>query len=262
MIAKITVHAATRGAALQMLDRALAQTEVAGSVTNLAFLRRLATEPRFRVGDVDTGLIAAGGEDLLSDPQPCSRTKALAALGAAGLHSSGDHLQGFTLWAPLKRRADVTWKDQTVSAQIEVTGPGRFVVNAEDNTHRLEMMGSAWSIDGARVPARVVVTGDLVSVFWGNGYTFVRQDPLARGGNVGPSGNVIEAPMPGLLKSVSVRAGQTVRAGDRLAVLEAMKMEHKLLANRDGVVADVLAAEGDQVEAGAALIRLEEDGDD
>ena len=65
--------------------------------------------------------------------------------------------------------------------------------------------------------------------------------------------------MPGLVKSVHVSVGQPVRTGDRLAVLEAMKMEHALTAARDGIVAEVLAAEGQQVEAGAALIRLEEE---
>ena len=68
---------------------------------------------------------------------------------------------------------------------------------------------------------------------------------------------MIEAPMPGLVKAIHARAGQAVREGDRLAVLEAMKMEHALLAARDGVVAEVLASEGSQVEAGAALVRLE-----
>ena len=62
----------------------------------------------------------------------------------------------------------------------------------------------------------------------------------------------------GLVKAVFARAGQAVAKGDRLAVLEAMKMEHVLTAARDGVVAEVLVAEAAQVEAGAALIRLEE----
>ena len=65
--------------------------------------------------------------------------------------------------------------------------------------------------------------------------------------------------MPGLVKAVFVAAGQSVAAGDRLAILEAMKMEHTLTAARDGTVAEVLASAGDQVEAGAPLIRLEED---
>jgi len=60
---------------------------------------------------------------------------------------------------------------------------------------------------------------------------------------------------------VDVVAGQVVQAGDRLVVLEAMKMEHVLCAGRDGVVAEVLVVVGDQVEAGAALIVLE-GGDD
>ena len=68
--------------------------------------------------------------------------------------------------------------------------------------------------------------------------------------------------MPGRVVSVLAVAGQEVRAGDRLAVLEAMKMEHTLTAARDGVVAEVLVSEGAQVEAGAALIRLEDEDED
>jgi len=63
--------------------------------------------------------------------------------------------------------------------------------------------------------------------------------------------------MPGLVKAVFVAAGDRVERGARLAVLEAMKMEHVLTSGRDGVVAEVLAAEGAQVEAGAPLILLE-----
>ena len=67
--------------------------------------------------------------------------------------------------------------------------------------------------------------------------------------------------MPGKIIDVKVSVGQAVKAGDTLLILEAMKMEHTLTAARDGVVAEVLAAAGDQVEAGAPLIRLaDEDG--
>ncbi len=82
-------------------------------------------------------------------------------------------------------------------------------------------------------------------------------DPLARKAADGAGDGVTRSPMPGLVKAVHVVAGQTVAAGDRLAVLEAMKMEHSLTAAADGVVAEVLAQAGDQVEAGAPLIRLE-----
>ena len=98
-----------------------------------------------------------------------------------------------------------------------------------------------------------------MTVFAQYGISFDIIDPLDRDSTAGSDASVIEAPMPGLVKSVFAKAGQTVAQGDRLAVLEAMKMEHSLLAARDGVVAEVLAAEGDQVEAGAALVRLEAD---
>jgi 3-methylcrotonyl-CoA carboxylase alpha subunit len=84
-----------------------------------------------------------------------------------------------------------------------------------------------------------------------------RVDPLDVEAGAGGSSDLIEAPMPGLVRQVFVEAGQTVTKGDRLAVLEAMKMEHSLLAARDGEVAEVMAENGAQVEAGAVLIRLQ-----
>ena len=83
-------------------------------------------------------------------------------------------------------------------------------------------------------------------------------DPLDRATQAAGGGLTL-SPMPGLVKAVFVTAGQAVAAGDRLAVLEAMKMEHTLTAARDGTVAEVLAEAGSQVEAGVALIRLEEE---
>ena len=96
-------------------------------------------------------------------------------------------------------------------------------------------------------------------MFDGYGQGFRVIDPLERAAAAGAGAGVIEAPMPGLVKAVFAEAGQAVQAGDRLAVLEAMKMEHALLAPRDGVVAEVLVEAGAQVEAGAALVRLEEE---
>ena len=102
------------------------------------------------------------------------------------------------------------------------------------------------------------MTEACVTVFDAYGIVFDIVDPLQRDASATGDGNIVDAPMPGLVKAVTAKTGQSVTAGDRLAVLEAMKMEHALLAARDGVIAEVLVSEGDQVEAGAALIRLEE----
>ncbi len=94
-------------------------------------------------------------------------------------------------------------------------------------------------------------------MFWGNAYHFTRVDPLDRG-STDLGGDVTLAPMPGLVRVVAVKPGDKVKAGARLAVLEAMKMEHELKAARDGVVAQVMVSDGAQVAAGDPLVALEE----
>jgi 3-methylcrotonyl-CoA carboxylase alpha subunit len=121
------------------------------------------------------------------------------------------------------------------------------------------LRGGRWRIDG-RPALSVHVNGAAVTVFDGRPVAFAVPDPLARGAAAGPAGDVVEAPMPGLVRAMLVEEGDTVAAGQRLVVLEAMKMEHALAAPRDGVVARCLVPEGAQVEGGAALVRLAPEG--
>ncbi|RFU13542.1 acetyl/propionyl/methylcrotonyl-CoA carboxylase subunit alpha [Rhodobacteraceae bacterium W635] len=258
MIAKIVVHGPTREVALKRLDRALSGTEVAGCVTNLAFLRALARHEGFAAGDVDTGLIDRDLESLAADPLACSRSRALAALGVLGLHRGAQPLQGFRLWAPLRRGTQFTYRGEQVAARVETLDAGRFRVEIDAACHEIARDGDRWRIDGQAVAATLVAHGAGVSVFWGNGYHFEPVDPLQVAAEAATGSGVITAPMPGLVKAVHVAPGQSVAAGDRLAILEAMKMEHTLTAWRDGVIAEVLAEAGQQVDEGAALIALEE----
>ncbi|PWK61052.1 acetyl-CoA carboxylase biotin carboxylase subunit [Roseicyclus mahoneyensis] len=259
MIAKIIVHGPTRAVALRKLEQALAGCQVAGSVTNLSFLRRLAGHAGFASGDVDTGLIGRDLEALAAEPVPCTRARSLAALGALGLDTVAGPVAGFTLWAPLRRRVSLTHAGEVSEAVVEVRPGGLLHVEVGGAVHEVAREASGWRIDGAQVPAEVVVTGGGVTVFWGNGYGFGIVEPLDVAATAGAGGGRIEAPMPGLVKAVFVAVGDRVAEGDRLAVLEAMKMEHSLTAARNGVVAEVLVTEGAQVVAGAALIVLEEE---
>lgn len=258
MIAKITVHGPTRGAALRQLERALRWTDIGGTVTNVSFLRLLACQPDFVRGDVDTGLIGREADSLTAAPVACTKARSIAALAALGLHEGAGELGGFTLWGPLGWDVTMTHHDEEFSARVLVSGPGQFDVTLGNGMrHRVEHKGGLWWVDATRVQARVARGRDELTVFWGNGYRFGLIDPLARESSAGGDTNVVLAPMPGLVKAVFATAGQEVHEGDRLAILEAMKMEHSLLAARDGVVAEVLAEAGSQVEAGAALVRLE-----
>jgi 3-methylcrotonyl-CoA carboxylase alpha subunit len=257
MIAKIITHGSDRLSALNAMAQALAGTQVAGCVTNHAFLRRLVRQADFVAGDVDTGLIERDLATLAADPVPCSRTRALAAIGALGLDRDAPVLAGFALWAPVVQVARVLWHDEVIEARVTTLGAGRFEVLLGDVVHVVERRAGVWWIDGAKVPAEVLRHDAGLSVFFGNGYHFTVPDPLAVDAAAGAGSDLVEAPMPGLVKAVFASAGQAVALGDRLAILEAMKMEHVLVAARDGVVAEVLTEAGTQVEAGAALIRLE-----
>ena len=263
MIAKIIVHGATRAGALRRLSAALEATEVAGTVTNLAFLGALARHRGFAEGDVDTGLIARDIDVLAQVPQPRPGEIALAALAALGV--IGDATcgrigtpqgeTGFALWQPLERSVVLRRDGEEIPLRLRsLSGDAHDVVVA-GHTVEVRRLGGRWQIDGVAAP-NVAVHGAAVTVFSQYGLGFEIIDPLDRASVRGGDTDLIEAPMPGLVKAVLARPGQAVAEGDRLAVLEAMKMEHSLLAARDGIVAEVLVADGAQVEAGAALVRL------
>ncbi|CTQ49617.1 acetyl-CoA carboxylase biotin carboxylase subunit [Jannaschia donghaensis] len=257
MIAKLVTHGPTRATALLSLERALAQTQVAGTVTNLSFLRRLTQHAGFRAGDVDTGLIDRDVDTLAARPVPCSRARSIAALAALGL-DKGQNSESLHLWMPLTWKAHLTWRDEDIVAQVVGLGGDRYRVTIDDAEHMVTRDGG-WRVDGETVPAQVGHAPGMVHVFWGNVYSFDVPDPLAVAAGGGAASGVVLAPMPGLVKTVFVDAGAEVAAGARLIVLEAMKMEHTLVAPHDGTVGEVLAAAGDQVEAGAPLVRMQED---
>jgi len=261
MIAKIVTHGPTRQMALQQMTSALERTQVAGSVTNLGFLTALTRHAGFATGQVDTGLIGRDLDGLVGVDAPLAQARAVAALMAAGLLDDRAAPEtGFSLWAPLEHSVHLSYDGEPFEAVVRAQAADRHLVVLDEQTVQATKKGGLWLLDGQRAPD-VVRSGDLVTVFTGAGQSFHIIDPLARESDAGGAGNVIEAPMPGLLKAVFATAGQAVAKGDRLAVLEAMKMEHSLVAVRDGIVAEVLVTQGSQVEAGAALIRLQEESE-
>ncbi len=260
MIAKVIVHGPNRDVALSRLRAALAGCHVSGTVTNLAFLGALAGHAGFSVGDVDTGLIARDIDALTASPEITPRHAALAGMAALGLLETGAET-GFTLWRALRRQVTLSWNGEEQLIKVRVLSPDAQVWEIGEAEVKANRTGGQWQIDG-HLAAQVAVSGGRITVFDGYGLVFDLIDPLARAAGAQGDGNLVEAPMPGLVRSVDAIVGQAVAKGDRLAVLEAMKMEHSLLAARDGVVAEVLAAAGDQVEAGAALVRLEAEVED
>ena len=248
MIAKVTVHGPDRADALRSLSAALEATQVAGTVTNLDFLRRLARVPDFVAGDVDTGLIGRHHQTLCAAVVPTAREVAVAAVMVAQL--ADDPLTGFTLWAPLQRLIVLRHGAADLTALLTVQNANSCTVLVHDQMITLQRRAGHWGVPAVLHKGRVTVFGQ-------DSVTFDIVDPLARTDTT-VGGDAVLAPMPGLVRDVAVKPGDTVAQGDRLVVLEAMKMEHVLRAPRLGIVAQVTVASGDQVIAGALMVRLEQ----
>ena len=256
MIAKVITHGPSRAVALRRLSRALARTEVAGTVTNLAFLGALARHAGFAAGDVDTGLIGRDIDSLVLAPAPGAPMAALAAIAGLGLLEDAPSDAGFVLWQPLERGLRLIHAGEEIALRLRTLSADAHDIRVGDTWVAARRVAGQWRLDGQPAPG-VAARGRAITVFAQYGLDFELVDPLARIGAVWGDPALVEAPMPGLVKAVHAIAGQAVAKGDRLAVLEAMKMEHSLLAASDGVVAEVLVQAGDQVSAGAALVRLE-----
>ena len=260
MIAKMITYGESRTEALTRMDRAIAMTEVAGLVTNHSFLLNVVRRLRSDERGVDTGFIDREVQALGQLPTPESRHQALAAVAALGLDSLEDPLAGFSLWTPIEHVVRLGRDSAEFTAGVRPKAGQRFEVTIGSTTNAIEWRDGAWWINDVKSPAGCVRHRDGVTVFWEGGFHFGLPDPLAAADDAAAPGEVIEAPMPGQVKAVFVTAGDSVAKGDRLALLEAMKMEHTLVAARDGTVAEVLAASGVQVDAGAAVVLMEELG--
>ncbi|MBB4642845.1 acetyl/propionyl/methylcrotonyl-CoA carboxylase subunit alpha [Rhizorhapis suberifaciens] len=222
MIAKLIAWAPDRDAARLSLAHTLEQTVIWPVKTNAGFLVKALHHPAFAQAQLDTGLIGREGDALLPAAEP-SR----GALNEA-------------------------------AAKLAAPGPlGGFRLNAE---RRLE----GWFLrDGVPVAAAVppsdrvdTATGVIVAEA---GQSWQLLPWRAGGAGSGEaSDGTIRSPMPGRIIAVAVAAGDKVAKGQKLLTLEAMKMEHSLVAPYDGTVAELNGAEGEQVNEGALLVKIEQ----
>ncbi|MEM9308395.1 MAG: biotin carboxylase N-terminal domain-containing protein [Pseudomonadota bacterium] len=257
MIAKLVTHGPTRAIALARLRRALARCEIAGSVTNLAFLGALAAHDGFAAGAVDTGLIERNIDALARQPPAEVRHWIAAGMALLGLQTPAE-AAGFALWTPMVWRVAVTHRDEQRNLSVEMPDPQTQVWTIDGKAQTVIWRDGVWTLADRALPG-VVVQLRRATVLDHYGLVFDGEDLLRRAVAADTQNGWIEAPMPGVVRALDTETGAVVRAGDRLAVLEAMKMEHALRAPRDGVVAEIMVAAGAQVAAGDVLVRLEEE---
>jgi 3-methylcrotonyl-CoA carboxylase alpha subunit len=256
MIAKLVVHGPTREVALGKLTTALAATQVAGCTTNIGFLSALSQHGGFAKGEVDTGLIARDQDALVAETAPSPEDWAMAAIALSGLDKPQPH-QGFTLWSALKRTVHVACKDDQKIVALHCTSPNAITAECDGETIDITI-AQDWTVNGRKPAAQVVSHAGGVSLFGSNTHHFTPVDLLDRAATVAGGAGTIIAPMPGAVKEVMVAEGDTVKQGDTLLILEAMKMEHRLTAPFDGTVSELNATASGQVADGTLLATVEE----
>ena len=271
MIAKLIVWGEDRQQALARLDAALAQTHILGLHTNVAFLRRAVQSTAFSQADLDTALIERE-RGVLFAPSGLSLPLAVAALALHELQQEAatdptdpwGHRDGWRLHGQAIRPLSYTEGEQTVEALLRQSPSGLV----------LEIDGQAWPLAGRcrsaqqpglydlelgpwRCTAQVHAHGHHRAVFAPEGTRVMqRLDRMAQAGQAEAHSGGLKAPMPGKVSAYMATVGQAVVKGQAVAVMEAMKMEHTLVAPRDGVVEALLYAPGDQVAEGAELLKL------
>ena len=276
MIAKLIVRGADRDQARARMLRALAATQIVGVHTNVAFLSRLMADEAFAEADLDTGLIERRRETLLPAPIPATREALLLACAAVLEQEKAASALTIDPWAERcgwrvdgSYRRMLSFQDSESVQEVlidMVDGVTSLTVDAERAAVAISsqtngvasVLHVALLMRSSRVSGTVVRQGERFDVFVsGKCETLTLKDPLASTGQAeADHAGSLTAPMPGKIIAIEVKAGEKVKRGQALLVMEAMKMEHTINAGLDGVVENIFFGVGEQVAEGAVLISL------
>ncbi|MFN0121159.1 MAG: biotin carboxylase N-terminal domain-containing protein [Blastocatellia bacterium] len=266
MLAKVIAHAADRETALRKLSYALRHLSVQGLTTNREFLIRLLEHDTFRLGQADTGFIGAhlaeltGGQNESGD--------GLCVIAVAMYEQNNWRRAGELTLPPgwrnnpwrhpsLKFRAgardlDISWRHAGGPEYVAIIGGQSFKVEILDQADGQIRL----AVDGVQTTFRLVAVDDKWHVHSPRGAAILTSlprypDHAALAGN-----GAAESPMPGQVLKILVTEGQTVKTGDALVILEAMKMEQTIRAGTDGVVESIRVRTGQIVSPGDVLVRI------
>ncbi|MDH5177779.1 MAG: hypothetical protein OEX15_14060, partial [Gammaproteobacteria bacterium] len=278
MVAKLVAHAPTRAACIDRLAAALDRTAFLGVASNRAFLARLLRHPEFRDGaNVSTAFIERNfATPALRESPPDGRVWALAAwLSIAGAPEAECTPADWRNWStglPLPQPWRLRWRAPAAFADTMAMMRGRLRVTpcsaqVEHDAGEHSVQGVAVDarrhghalVDGVRLDYRYAWSGKTLWLHTPCGdYAFddLRREPVLAARSAAAIATEVRATINGRVVEVLAQPGASIAAGDRLVVLEAMKMEHELRAARAGSIAEVAVAPGDQVTPGQLLVRF------
>jgi len=275
MIAKLIVGGKDRLTAMDALSSALDSFYVRGVETNAAFLAALAAHPRVRSGDMTTNLIAEEFPDGFNSANLVDEDPALVTAAAASMHwtyqARAAQISGQTPgmertvsnnWVVVQGEDQHTVEVRSVDGGYDVIGAGGLLrvrtawrmgdplfsatINDQAVTFQVERDAVGYRITRAGRRSDVhVFSSDVAALF--------QLMPIKEAPDMS---QFLLSPMPGLLVSVAVTEGQEVKAGEELAVVEAMKMENVLRAERDAVIGEIKAGAGDSLKVDQVILEF------
>ena len=275
MVAKLITYGETREDARLKMRSALRDTALFGPLNNRDFLLDVLDRPDFIHGAATTAFIDDNYGDVFLPPGVSSSDLAVAAATQHVLAMDHHHSQSASVneelldWVSMGRVTDTRRYDlgeQTYDVSLVPLSVGEYEVTVNDQTHhvRITDMGDSHvitEIDGLahryhyhdEAPATLYLSSDNLSMMLADSTRIPPEAQDAAGGGT------ITAPMHGQLLSIDVASGEAVQKGQRIAVLEAMKMQHEIIAPGDGCVVEVAASAGKQIGAGDVIMMLELD---
>ena len=270
MLAKVIAYGPTRTEAAGRLALSLERTHLGGMRTNREFLVAVLRTPEFLAGDTTTDFI-----ERVDPPRSLELTteEREAALQLAALYVQAENRAVAPVLAPMPsgwqngrmpyQRVSFSHGKDTFEIRYCARRDGRFVFEgaAIGRVHSFNPGAIDAEIGGVRTQARITRNGEDLVVQTPRGDLLLTVLPRFASDGSGDSGGGLEAPMPGKVIQLHVAVGDNVRAGQTVAVLEAMKMEHPMDAPEDGVVKELLVEVGQQVESGTLLVVVEPKGD-
>jgi len=271
MLAKIITSAESRPVALQRMRRALRSLSVQGVTTNRDFLLQVLDHPAFIAGEIDTHFIDRHLQDELGDRvlEPDQQRAAMAAALAEQQRRDGRRVlvpgipSGWRNNYHTPQWCEYVVGDRDLRVSYRHLGDNQFNVWVGEEERSVRV--ASWEApmltleEGShRWRARVSFDGDRTYVHSSHFSLGLQRKPrFPDKSKEIPAGGCI-APMPGKVVELRVAEGDSVKAGQVLLIMEAMKMEHTVTAPQDGTVAQVSVAAGDQVDADALLIVVAE----
>jgi 3-methylcrotonyl-CoA carboxylase alpha subunit len=272
MIAKIICYAPDRRSAIEKLLGALESTVVTGVKTNRAYLARLLASAPFRDAKLSTAFIETYAADIAPPETIPDRAIAIAAMAAVNKPSVGANatspwaaLGAWQLNLPTSHRIVVQLPSGDVrEIRLVQSGTGWDILGLEKPFHARGNWrdGHKYEADFAGELVRATVidrSADIEVRLWGQSILFRKADGNEDAQALGSGDGKVRAPMPGRVLTLHVKVGQKIDLGERLAVLEAMKMEHRLNAANAGTITAIHVAENEQVSDGQILIEIEDE---